>query len=153
METGVLVNLSGEPIYWHLPPERTGGSLPDSKDLWDVIWKNRNDLEGFAHSHPGSGTPGPSHTDVTTFAAVEAALGRRLSWWITSSDALVVVWWTGPDRLSYKAHRVHQQDEQSWIADLRRLSDEAEWAQKWAEKETEVGGFPGVTGRRTSERE
>jgi hypothetical protein len=99
-----LLDLEGKPIHWHLPPGRSGGSLPDSRDLWDVIWENRGNISGFAHSHPGSGLPGPSYTDVTTFAAIEAALGRRLDWFITSSDSFVLFRWKGPDKLTYEPH-------------------------------------------------
>lgn len=120
MEAGVLLDSKGEPIFWHVPPERSGGSLPDSRDLWDVIWENRENISGFAHSHPGSGRPGPSHTDVTTFAAVEAALGRRLEWIIISQDELSVVRWAGPHRLSYATEDAHQ--DRLWLPKLRELS-------------------------------
>ena len=97
IETGVVLDLAGQPLYWHLPPGRSMGGLPDSRNLWDVIWENRDIISGFAHSHPGSGKPGPSHTDVTTFAAIEAALGRRLDWWIVSAEdeALTLLRWAG----------------------------------------------------------
>ena len=65
IETGVVVTGNG-PIHWHLPPGRSGGSLPDSRPLWDVLWEHRREFFlGFAHSHPGSGIPGPSFTDVS----------------------------------------------------------------------------------------
>lgn len=109
MEAGVIVDVLGNPIYWHEPKNRTTASLPDSVELWDAIWKAHviaRDAEaksifklatvpgailGFAHSHPGRGMPGPSYEDVTTFAAVERALGRRLRWWIVSEDHFVVI--------------------------------------------------------------
>ena len=122
IEAGVLVDLNGEPIYWHLPADRSGGALPDSRPLWDVIWENRDRLLGFAHSHPGSGAPGPSYEDVTTFAAIEAALGERLVWWITSADQFVELRWVGPDKLHYRAWpRIY---EPSWV---QRLRDESEY--------------------------
>ena len=105
IEAGVVIDLKGEPIFWHLPEERTGGSLPDSRKLWDVIWENRENLMGFAHSHPGWGMPGPSWTDVTTFSAVEKALDKRLDWWITSSDRIIVARWSGPNGSSCKTTR------------------------------------------------
>lgn len=74
IEVGVVIGLDFRPRYWHLPPGRTAGSIPDTRSLWDVLWEQRADVAGFAHSHPGSGVPGPSHTDVTTFAAIEAGL-------------------------------------------------------------------------------
>jgi len=134
IEAGVVIDLNEEPLHWHLPPGRSGGSLPDSRNLWDVLWENRERIAGFAHSHPGSGVPGPSHTDVTTFAAIEAGLGKRLSWWITSSDRVVVLQWAGlgipgaavPDRHRYRSMELKPDEEPSWVVELRRLSTEWE---------------------------
>ena len=128
IEAGVVVDRSGQPLFWHLPPGRTAASLPDSRTLWDVIWNAFKDdtLRGFAHSHPGSGVPAcsPSISDVTTFAAVEAALGRRLEWWIASSDHVALLRWSGPDKLSYRATILTEVP--SWAAELRRLSQEGQ---------------------------
>ena len=126
IEAGVVIDKRGEPMFWHLPEGRSAGSLPDSRTLWDVIWDafNADTLLGFAHSHPGSGVPGPSYSDVTTFAAVEAALGKRLDWWITSSDHVVLIRWTGPDKISYRATIVTEA--LSWAAELRRLSQQGQ---------------------------
>jgi hypothetical protein len=121
MEAGAVIGSDGEVIFWHSPDGRHGGALPDSRELWDVLWENRASIRGFAHSHPGSGVPGPSYTDVTTFAAVEAALGRRLTWWITSSDCTSVVQWCGPDKLSYGGVQVIPEPE--WVERLRELSE------------------------------
>jgi hypothetical protein len=94
--------------------------------LWQVLWDafQEDTLLGFAHSHPGSGVPGPSYSDVTTFAAIEAALGKRLDWWITSSDHVVVIRWSGPDKISYRATIVTEAP--SWVAELRRLSQQGQ---------------------------
>jgi hypothetical protein len=126
IEAGVVIDRCGWPAYWHLPEGRTGGSLPDSRTLWQVLWDafKADTLLGFAHSHPGSGVPGPSYSDVTTFAAVEAAIGRRLDWWITSSDHVVLLRWAGPDKLSYRSTIVTEAP--SWVAELRRLSQEGQ---------------------------
>lgn len=121
IEAGVLLDLEGQPLHWHLPPGRSGGTLPDSRDLWDVIWSNRLNIAGFAHSHPGSGVPGPSYTDITTFAAVEAGLGQRLDWWIISSDEVCLVRWVGRDRLDYGVLPVKQR--MNWGPRLRELSN------------------------------
>lgn len=123
MEAGVVI-VGGEAVFWHLPPGRTGGSLPDSRDLWDVLWEHRADLDGFAHSHPGHGWPGPSQTDVTTFLAIERALGRRLKWWITSRTNMVLLAWTGdrPDSPIYGSTQVHGAEEPGWIWKLREHS-------------------------------
>lgn len=120
MEVGVVIDHDNKPIFWHLPEGRHGGALPDSRTLWDVLWDNRDLISGFAHSHPGGGVPGPSHTDVTTFAAIESALGKRLSWWITSETHLIVAWWRGPDRLSYIGDIIVS--EPPWASELRRRS-------------------------------
>jgi len=129
MEAGVLVlktngslgnSSEGTSLYWHLPQGRTAGSLPDSRDLWDLFWENRAAIRGFAHSHPGGGVPGPSYTDVTTFAAIESALGLRIDWWITSDDHVVVCQWVGPDKLTYGVTKLDV--EPHWADALRKLS-------------------------------
>lgn len=121
IEVGVVIAQDGTPWHWHLPAGRTSGSLPDSRGLWDVFWEQRHHLAGFAHSHPGSGWPGPSWTDLTTFAAIEAALGRRLDWWITSSDRLIVLRWVGPGRHQYDEELLFTEPE--WVVQLRHLSE------------------------------
>lgn len=121
IEAGVVVTAAG-PVFWHLPTGRSGGALPDSRDLWDVLWDLRKEEQlGFAHSHPGSGVPGPSWTDITTFAAVELGLGRRLDWWITSSDRVILLGWAGPGKHDYNANLV---GEPGWAAQLREHSKE-----------------------------
>ena len=126
IEAGVVVDKNGAPLFWHLPEGRTAGSLPDSRTLWQVLWDffREDTLLGFAHSHPGSGVPGPSYSDVTTFAAVEAALGKRLDWWITSSDHVVLLHWSGPGKFSYRSTIVTEAP--SWVTELRRLSQEGQ---------------------------
>lgn len=120
MEVGVVIDQNNEPLFWHLPADRTGGSLPDSQDLWNILWDNRKVISGVAHSHPGGGIPGPSYTDVTTFAAVEKGLGVKLNWWITSETHLIVARWAGPDRLAYTGTLI--EDEPSWADELREKS-------------------------------
>lgn len=92
-EVGAVLGMSGEVIYWHEPDGASGGSLPDSTKLWEVIWDafKRGQFSGFAHSHPGGGWPGPSHTDLTTFRAIEQALGIQPVWWICSADRLIAL--------------------------------------------------------------
>ena len=120
IETGVVLDLNRAPIYWHLPDGRTGGSIPDTRILWDVFWENRDILDGFAHSHPGGGRPVPSSIDVSTFAAVEAALGKELNWYITSSESLIVCRRTVLPGAKYVTEVIV--DEPSWAKDLRQLS-------------------------------
>jgi hypothetical protein len=120
IETAAVIGLDGTVLHWHLPSGRTSGSIPDSRTLWDVLWENRERLAGVAHTHPGGGVPRPSWEDVTTFAAVEAGLGQRLSWWIASASHVVVLRHTGPGRHDYRGPELL--DEPPWVAELRRLS-------------------------------
>ncbi len=119
-EAGVVINDKGDPIYWHLPRERTSGHIPDSLPLWEVFRQYRDQMIGFAHSHPGGGIPSPSWTDITTFEANESGLKKRLRWWIVSSEATVVAEWIGPDRFDYGVTPV--EPEPSWVPDLRIAS-------------------------------
>lgn len=125
MEAGVVV-VGTQPVYWHLPAGRTTASLPDSRKLWEVFWDLKWEaalgLLGFAHTHPGSGVPSPSWTDLTTFAAVESGLGRRLHWWIASSTHLIVLNWQGPDVHDY--HTSIVAEEPVWLHPLRGHAEE-----------------------------
>lgn len=120
VETGVVIS-GGNPHYWHLPNGRSGGYLPDSRQLWDVLWElsSSNALDGFAHTHPGSGEPFPSYTDLTTFEAVEAGLGRRVDWWISSSNRTIVIRWN-PQLNAYEITPCIK--EPNWVRELRILS-------------------------------
>jgi hypothetical protein len=64
--------------------------------------------------------PGPSWTDITTFAAIESGLGRRITWWITSSTHVIALNWQGPHKHDYHAFLV---DEPDWANQLREHSD------------------------------
>lgn len=93
METALVFDVGGAPLYWHEPPGRSGAHIPDSRDLWDVLWEHRQVLGGVAHTHPWNGPSVPSQSDLTTFAAVEAGLGKRLLWPIvTFSEHTAFVW-------------------------------------------------------------
>lgn len=125
IETGVVINTNHEPIFWHEPGGRSSGALPDSRTLWDVLWQAQQHgwLSGFAHTHPGGGLPGPSQTDISSFVAIENALGRPLNWWIVNADATVFVRKSTmdsvPGREIYLATRI---DDPMWVPDLRRRS-------------------------------
>lgn len=129
IETGAVINIHGDVIHWHMPAGRSGGALPDSRQLWDVLWQAQQIgwLAGFAHTHPGSGVPGPSQTDVSTFVAIENALGRSLKWWIASSDRMVrvsrVEMDSVPGREVYTSTQIMVEDEPIWVAELRRRSE------------------------------
>lgn len=124
MEAAVVLGRDWRPIHFHTPAGRTGGSLPDSHDLWSVIWNNRSHLLGIAHSHPGHGVPGPSHTDVTTFSAVERALGVRLIWPIITLDSARAFVWQGPGPNAYGewSEPLTAAMQESWVRELLRLS-------------------------------
>lgn len=118
IEAGVVVTQRGS-VHWHLPTQRSSVELPDSRDLWEVLWSLRAEPRlGFAHSHPGHGRPMPSHTDLTTFVAVELGLGRRLDWWITSADTTVILTWID-DTLRYSTLVVPDPE---WVPLLRAYS-------------------------------
>lgn len=136
IEVGVLISKSMDVIHWHLPTGRSVGELPDSRELWDVMWKNRFRLLGFAHSHPGIATPRPSTTDITTFAAIEAGLGVRLNWWILSWKGFCLVRHVSDQHRSwYETVESYMEDDSGddnvmvrrpgyeWMDELRRLSD------------------------------
>lgn len=116
IEAGVIIDLDGNPLHWHQPTGSTVGSLPDSQRLWEVFWEHKGYIAGFAHSHPGGGIPSPSPEDVTTFSAVERALGKRLQWWITSSDRVALYTWAGGDKYNYEGGKI---PDPSWTAALR----------------------------------
>lgn len=101
-EVGVVVGQANQALYWHNPITASSTFIDDDRGLWEFIWTRRAEVEGFAHVHPGRGLSSPSHTDVTTFAAIEAALGQRLHWWIVTEDTVALYFWEGPGRLDYK---------------------------------------------------
>jgi hypothetical protein len=121
-EAALVIGRDGEILYRHVPADRGVAALPDSRTLWDFYFENYKKMSGQVHSHPGTGWPSPSHTDITTYAACEQSLGRRYFWWIASEDKLVLVTWAGPGRHDYGVQRV--EDEPPWVAELRRLSRE-----------------------------
>ncbi len=122
MESAVIISLSGEPLYWHLPEGRTAGSIPDSRKLWDFVWENRNNILGIAHTHPGSGTPFPSWEDVTTFEGFELGLGTKLMWWIFTKDQGALFIKSGKKYNYAKTSLSKEIDEISWVQELRKYS-------------------------------
>lgn len=124
LETCVVYGIDGSVIHWHEPSDRSSVHIPDKPDLWEVIWNNRDRIVGIAHTHPGSGPPAPSQEDVTTFAAVEAALGKRLFWPIATVSDCRFFSWMGPRRLDYYrvSDRIFKQDAASWLPELKRRS-------------------------------
>ena len=119
IETCAVIGKNGDVLLWHEPAKRTGGSIPDSFDLWVFLLENKDKIQGVAHSHPGSGRAWPSYEDVTTFSAVERGLGCKLDWWIVTENTLMLLrsenWKKGFERLEDVTPR-------SWLNELRRLS-------------------------------
>lgn len=116
LETAVVIDAAGEPLYWHLPAGRSAAAIPDSGRLWAALWAHRDQLGGVAHTHPG-GALAASWTDRTTFAACEDGLGRRLRWWVVTRQRLRCYRWRGPGRYHYD--HVDIFNEPSWLAPLR----------------------------------
>lgn len=100
-EAALVFDKWGVPIYWHTPPDRSAVALPDSRNLWEILWKNREDLGGIAHTHPWHGPTQPSQTDVTTFAGLELGLGKRLVWPIVTFTDIIYLVWVGPEKYDY----------------------------------------------------
>ena len=119
IESALVFDAEGAVIYLHEPQGSTAGSLPDSRALWQVLWAHRDRLGGVAHTHPGAGEPRPSTEDITTFAACEAGLGRRLDWWIASADQAALFRWRGPAKHDYGATEAPLP---AWLDQLRTLS-------------------------------
>ena len=128
VEAALVIGPDGCVLHLHLPPGVTSGSIPDSARLWEVLWQNRGLVEGVAHLHPGRGEPCPSETDLTTFAAIEAGLGRRLCWWISSSDHTLEIRWRGPNRLDYAEELVIAP---RWVVVLRLLGQAPLPGSRW----------------------
>jgi hypothetical protein len=127
LEAGVLVNVdTNEVIDWNLPGGRSSVCLPHSRSHWEAIWNNRHLHLGFAHTHPGSGVPAPSHEDITTFDAIERGIGKPLIWWILTQDSMIQVVVNRAD-LSYVSAKVKGDAElPDWVRQLRQVSYERE---------------------------
>lgn len=91
--------------------------LPDSRDRWDAIWKHRDELEIIAHSHP-MGPSAFSAEDESTMAALDDALGRKLTYYVIAPSITISrdqnpvspePWWVALMRL---ASGMRKDDEQ-----------------------------------------
>lgn len=121
IEAAFVFDVDGMLICWHQPPACTGGSIPDSAKLWNVLWENRNNLGGVAHSHPGRGATGPSHTDLTTFAAVERGLNRRLLWPIMTLTHVNYFTYDHHVKDYEEIYKVDFQHKQYWMRHIMEL--------------------------------
>lgn len=86
-EVALVFDKQGRSLCWHKSKNPNAAYIEDSHDLWTFLWDNRSIIGGVAHTHPWDGEAWPSHTDVTTFDAIERGLGIRLIWpVVTFSD-------------------------------------------------------------------
>lgn len=95
IEAAMVFDVDGGVIQWHTPGGCTASHIPDSANLWDILWEHRGTLGGVAHTHIGGIHIAPSHTDATTFAAIEAGLGKRLLWPIAGETKTNFFSWNG----------------------------------------------------------
>jgi len=63
-------------------------ALRDSRRRWERIWFRRDEIVEIAHSHPG-GPAGFSTEDLTTIAAIDAALGRSLRYSVVTPGEII----------------------------------------------------------------
>lgn len=132
LEVAALIHADEESVLcWHLPEGRTSASVPDTRDLLQLLVQHKAQMAGTAHSHPGTGIPGPSWDDITTYAVVEKYLRGRYKHWVVSMDRMVVVTWCGPGRYDYRVTFVDHDKEPSWAEELRRVSraSKPQWEQ------------------------
>lgn len=119
LESGLIFDKAGRSIHFHLPIGRGTGSLPDSDDLWDRLWDNRENLGGFAHTHPWDGAAWFSSTDKKSFRAIEAGLGKRLLWPIVTFTETCIYKWSDA---AQEYIQVLFEHEIEGLETLRRLS-------------------------------
>lgn len=124
IESALVFDNQGQILHFHLPHGRTGNYIPDSSDLWGVMWKHRKTLGGVAHTHPWAGPSRPSQTDVTTFAACELGLGERLVWPIVTFTHILPYVWVGPGKLDYEIRQGIPPYRVEGINRLRELSSQ-----------------------------
>jgi hypothetical protein len=123
IEVAMVFDKDGKAIFWPSVPG-SAGSIPDNRNLWDRLWESRDILGGVAHTHPWDGPSGPSGTDVTTFAAIEAGLGQTLVWPIVTMTHISYYERSDGD---YRLHLYppHFEESEEWmknIEEMRRLS-------------------------------
>jgi len=85
-------------------------ALPDSPGRWAAIWRLRDRLAEIAHTHP-HGPLAFSTEDLTTMAAIDAALGRPLRYAVVTPASMLRREPSGVIRV--------ENAEPAWVADLR----------------------------------
>jgi len=105
-EVALVFDAEGKTLFWHEPQDSSHG-IEDSQDLWDVLWENRHRLGGVAHTHPWDGEAAPSQTDLTTFAAVEKGLGKRLMWPVVTFTDVAYIAFHAPTGVYVRYQQKH----------------------------------------------
>jgi len=100
IEVALVFDKAGHTIDWHCPQGCTSGSIPDSHDHFMVMLANLDRLGGTVHVHPWHGVADPSYTDITTWSAMDRALGRRL-WAVATFTEVNFFRWIGPGKHDY----------------------------------------------------
>jgi proteasome lid subunit RPN8/RPN11 len=122
VETAAVV-WDDETVSLHRPEGSSAAAIPDTQSLWDVVSEGKERVSGIAHTHPGRGYPAPSDEDLTTFRAIEKGLGRRIKWWILTSNRSVLLEWSGHGISGYGLREaVPREREPAWMDELRRAS-------------------------------
>lgn len=126
-EVAVVIGYEGKDLFWI--SGLSSVAIPDSQDLWQAIWENRDKVNIVAHTHPGKGHyPRPSSTDLSTFRAIEAALGRCLWWWILNEDHCIILRrWEDEEPGDYDLVEFEEDDMATMIG------DNAEWVKRLRE--------------------
>jgi hypothetical protein len=124
-EALAVLDKKGLALLMQAPSDGSSVAIPDSRTLWEFIWEHRDEISGIAHTHPGSGIPGPSHEDLTTFRAVEKGLGRILDWWIVTTG-WVTKYNYDPHEKQYMQEILrgvrHRYDEEPWVTEILEWS-------------------------------
>jgi hypothetical protein len=105
-EVALVFDKDGKTIAFH--GGQSAGSIEDSPDLWTILWENRKRLGGVAHTHPWDGDAWFSQTDVTTFRAIDNALGKNLLWPVVTFTNVTFFQWHRMfgDPLNYRGYKV-----------------------------------------------
>jgi len=90
----------------------SASAMPDRRARWEAIWECRDQLVEIAHSHP-AGPLAFSLEDETTMEALDAALGRALTYSVVTQSALLR---KRPDG------RVEVDHNEPWWADVLRAA-------------------------------
>jgi hypothetical protein len=102
---------AGDLVLWSDTAD-TPLALPDSRARWEAIWSRRAEVVELAHSHP-IGPDAFSEEDVSTMDALEAALGRALTFSLVTPSGYFV---RGEKNVAVK------REAPRWVQQLRSAS-------------------------------